>query len=248
MNAMLEETALDRIYQAIVLDGLVQPALQTMETLLGASAGAVIAVPLDPGAAPRDGNPGRGLAFSNLDLDSVRRWGEERMQDDPLIPVALRLPPARVFTLAEQLDVDAFERSAFYNEVFRISDMFDTLSVRAAVAGEAVSMTLYRPRRWERFQREEIRRAQALQSHLSRAFRLAGRRPDPTRLERVCETFGLTLAEAHAVGLIMSGQGYPEIAATQRVSRNTLKWRMREIFAKFRVRSRAALIARCASL
>lgn len=247
------DRALDRIYATIAVENLLQPALEEMIALLGGFAGAVISVPLETGRPPEresladQAAPAAGVAAAGVAVETIEAWNGPLMAEDPLIPIATRLPAAQVFSLCQKLDVGRFTRGRFYNEVYRASDMLDTLSIRAPAGNRAVSMTIYRPARDDPFQHDDIRRAQSLQPHLRRALMLSQMRPGPTRIERACERRGLTLREAELVVHVMNGAGYTQIAAMQRITRNTLKWRVREIFQKFGVKSRAGLIAACAA-
>ncbi len=191
------------------------------------------------------------VANAGLNPETVELYNEHYHAMDPWAAVGRLIPVGGVIVGSDLLDLKALERTEYYNEVNKRSDIYDMLAMRiGAQDADVGAITLYSPY-GARFSAQHRLLARVLSSHMCRAQRLRklleqanAREPKPE--PDVFRGLGLTNAEKRVVSLLLEGASSEQMRETLDISNNTLKWHFSNIFQKANVSSKAQLLARLA--
>lgn len=236
----LKETDIDQIYERLILHDDPARVLEIAADLFGGHAGALI----------RADSYGLNVVGDvNLDKESMLNYHSDLASEDLLYHAALRLPIDRPFTAASETDLVAQEKTDYYKFVLAPSDIHDTISMRFARHDGMYGFSVYRPK-GEFFQQEQLDLAAKIYPHLRRALYLYDKKGQASqqRAQRVAKEFQLTSKEEEIVYFFSGGQSNEEVAALVGVTQNTLKWHLKNIFRKLRVKSRSELLVKILSL
>ena len=125
------------------------------------------------------------------------------------------------------------------------SDIFDILAFSIPVNGGIVALSAYRDCK-RAFTKSELNFSRALYPHVARCLRLINQRR--TTSDAVNQQFNLTIKESEVVSHLMFGMSYNQICDELKISNNTLKWHLKNIFLKFDVSSLASLLVKLHSI
>lgn len=179
------------------------------------------------------------LATQNIAIEAIEAYSSELGRHDPLLPAAIARPNDTVLTLRTECDWSRIRNSDYWEIILKPADIGDTLTVKAPTNSGSVGLSLYRDET-RPFTREEIKMMQLMQPHLTRCARLF--RDEVSNRRARCETYMLTDKEIAIVECLFAGHGYDEVCEIVHITKNTLKWHMRNIFQKTQVETLAHLI------
>lgn len=173
----------------------------------------------------------------------------ELVRQSPSWKYAVGSGPERVMMISDFISQRIFERTDFYQEVFKPwgvgYQLASVLKTRTHVCG----FLLHRDRPINEGVRGVL---QALYPHLERAFENAQQRGEPRQLLRghrlELRELGLTTREAEVLLWIAEGKRDGEIATILGVSRRTVNKHVEHILEKLGAETRTAAVARAVSL
>jgi len=229
-----DESFVDRIYLDVLvrddLPALVRSTVREFDCALGlaisreGSRGALVAEARAAGTDPAQ----------TPDAARIASWMYNAPQS---------ASPLGVFTLrCERLDDDA-RSGASAVETYGDERGGNILVIEGG--GEGVTHLVLARAKNSPFAPEMLEAAAAVRPHFSRALRLATRRRTPGPLtSHLRARFDLTQREAEIVATLNGGRLYQDVCDHLAMSRNTLKWHMKNIFQKADVSGLPAMIAK----
>lgn len=233
-----DDSLLDEIYESVIVRNDYARILSRLSRRLGSHAGAVL---------ERHGPFLRFRAVSNLDASIMETYNREYYARDPWVLAEGVRPPGTPLIGSRLIDPYAVEATGFFEDVLRPHDIWDILNNKFRISPDLeIHFTFYRPHR-EVFSPADAVRFTSLGRHIERAARLRvslerdGRAHDP---EGLFQTIGLTTKEEKVADLVLRGHTYAMIGEFLSITRNTVHWHVRNIFAKAGVRSKGEFIAR----
>ncbi|MBY0421659.1 MAG: LuxR C-terminal-related transcriptional regulator [Parvularculaceae bacterium] len=237
MTASDIEPILDEVYASMIIRGDFVAPLSRLLDLIGSHAGTV----LEP-----NGDFLKVRALANLDDRALADYNRHFHLEDPWIGAHQTRGPDEILIGSRCASPDDVDGTDFYKHIMKPNDMWDMMNAKISGAdGAILFISTYTPK-GRLFSDAERRTVAAFGSHVSRAWRLsAALAPggfDTARLDAA----GFTPTERRVVDLMLEGCSNAEISARAGMTPNTLKWHARNIFSKFGVRSKAALIAKAA--
>jgi len=232
----IDDELIDDIYEELLFADNTKAVLKKTADLFGGHAGSMI-------VASAEGRLSFVDAY-NMDAATMLAYHSELSHEDQLYHASARLPIERPFSAGEMIDLNAQEKTDFYEQVLEPSDLYDAINMRFLSAKGVVGFSIFRPK-GELFQQQHLALSKEIYPHLRRAFALHNRRRASIHLsERAARYFNFTLKEKDIVELLCKGFSYSEVEAILRISKNTLKWHLKSIFQKVGVSSLSALLVK----
>ena len=223
-------SVLDEIYYQFLVRSDYGAAFSQLSDIFGAHSACILSV--------KDEHPFI-RAVTNVNPASMEAHASELGAQDPLNRIRFYQPPTVPLALSRCTDIREIWNSEYQEQVHDPSDIGDILGLRLHTREEHVVISLYRDKS-RLFASEDVSIAKRISPHVTRCLRLLQRKWALN--EDVYRKYGLTLKEAEILERIQSGQSYVDIMEAARITRNTLKWHMKNIFSKFSVNSLAALL------
>ncbi|WP_425410229.1 helix-turn-helix transcriptional regulator [Hyphococcus sp.] len=229
---------LDELYRRIIFSDAMHGALNLLTQKFNAHAGTVFLF--------KDGLP-HITAASNINNELAQKFNLDFAAKAPLRKHALTAPVDEILTVSACIGVKNLHLTDSYKFVLAPSDVEDILMFRFLVGGALRGFTICRARGRE-FNRDDVRNAAGLVSHIRRAFLLrfsqTGQRPTE---KRISDSFGLTAREAEIANMLNQGVCRNDLCNRINVSRNTLKWHLKNIYQKLDVKSHPEMILKLSS-
>ncbi len=223
-------SVLDDLYYRLLVQSDYDAALDTLSSVFRAHAATIITV--ENGLPIIRANHG-------VDSQSLDAHASEFGQHDPMNRLQKENRTPAPLVMNQLTDLKGLYKSEYHQEVHAPSEIGDILAFRDAAPTRHTAICLYRDEsRW--FSHEDHQEAKVLYPHVSRCIRLLHQKWQLTE-DRVSR-FHLTAREEDIVLELLRGRSYAEIGDVLRLSHNTLKWHMKNIFQKADVTSLAGLL------
>lgn len=232
MKRSLSPDDIDEIYHRLLFQRDVTAAFAHLMRLFDAHSGSVMKLKTD---AKRNDV----ISIHNICEESYTAYQSELGKQDPFMMEAARRPTTDFLTLRTVVDWTSFRNTDYAQHVLKPGDIGENISFRTRTHDGQIGMSLYRDET-RPFTGEDLHVGRQLHAHIARCVRLYYDTP----AGRHCkfQTYRLTAKETDIIQYLFDGVEYEEISAQLRISRNTLKTHMKNIFNKCEVRSLAQLI------
>lgn len=223
---------LDILYYEFLVQGDVQRALLTLGQHLGAHGGSLLE--LGPQRAHI-------RAMYGIDPVSMTAYDSELGAMDPLYKVSQNAPRNEPLILSKHTDLKSVYHSDYHTLIHRPSEIGDIVGFQSVSSDAHLALSLYRPEN-RLFSKSDALYVRQLAPHISRCLRLLSQKKSLS--ETIFRTYGLTLKESEIIVLLQDGVTYERICAALKITRNTLKWHLKNIFEKLDVCNLAGLLVK----
>lgn len=155
-------------------------------------------------------------------------------------------PKSVIYRESDLIDKDLRKESQFYKEYLQKYDLGSVAGI-SIIRGETLlgALTLYKSESRGDFSERDLYILKQLEPHLQNALSM-GKVPAEKESGEARRTlkysYGITKKEMDIIALIVQGRSNAEIAAASRISQNTVKSHIANIFGKLGVKSRTQLI------